>query len=114
MSFVWLILLTGGIFAKGDLMASDVHHISRDEVTDVNPSECLDSVSRLDLKYFRYAFDEFRKNHFGNRKEIGVLAQDAISVVPESVAAISELLVDADANETSLKNFLVLDPETVF
>eukprot|EP00939_MAST-03C_sp_MAST-3C-sp1_P001924 g1924.t1 len=99
---------------------ADAHHI-KDEVVDVDTEQCLDSVDKMDLKYFRYAFSEFRKSHFGNRKEIGLLAQEAISVLPDGVAAISELVVHDDVDDENateqdrmLQNILVLDPETVF
>jgi len=108
--------------ASATLMASDKHHIRKEEIADVDSGQCLESVEKMDLKYFRYAFSEFQQSHFGDRREIGLLAQEAISVLPDGVAAISELVVSnansenrsTEEEDIMLQNILVLDPDTVF
>ena len=70
-------------------MASDAQHIERESIERVDPSQCLEAVDKMTLKNFNYPFKEFQKSHFGNRREIGMLAQDAISVLPSSVAMLN-------------------------
>ena len=67
---------------RASLMASDAQHIERESIERVDPSQCLEAVDKMTLKNFNYPFKEFQKSHFGNRREIGMLAQDAISVLP--------------------------------
>lgn len=119
---VWIAWIS---VVNASLMASDMHHINKEEVADVDPKQCLETIDRMDLKHFHYPFKEFRKSHFGNRREIGLLAQEAISLVPDGVAAISELNVELESDMLNrsgddlvewkrLQNILVLDPEHVF
>ena len=100
--------------AHASLMASDAHHIERESIESVDTAQCLEAVDRMTLKNFHYPFKEFQKSHFGDRQEIGMLAQDAISVLPSSVASISELRITENNSFSKLQNILVLDPEHVF
>ena len=65
-------------------MASDAQHRTGIDRENRSFAKCLEAVDKMTLKNFNYPFKEFQKSHFGNRREIGMLAQDAISVLPSS------------------------------
>jgi hypothetical protein len=79
-------LRAGGLTVSDERVKSDVSL--------ADPGECLEKISRIELRHFTYRSKQFYNRMFSPR-QLGVVAQQARSVMPDAVAVVPQMRISS-------------------
>jgi ATPase family AAA domain-containing protein 3A/B len=87
----------------------------KENVVSADLSALLDAVLKVELKEFDFKYEQFYNKVFGART-LGVIAQEAVKVMPRAVGVVEKRAVGkpGDATPTMLENVHVFNPEYVY
>jgi ATPase family AAA domain-containing protein 3A/B len=105
--------LSGAAEAGAALRFSDAR--LKENVVSADLSALLDAVLKVELKEFDFKYEQFYNKVFGSRT-LGVIAQEAVKVMPRAVGVVEKRAVGkpGDATPTMLDNVHVFNPEYVY
>jgi len=86
-------------------------------VKDIDSSSFVDQLERIQLHSYDYVSDHFRSNRRFNGTQIGFIAQELKTVVPESVTTVDKIRLQpgAYADEAAeITNFHVIDTDVIY